>query len=189
LVPQPVRTGVSNFYDNATYPVTIVNGLLQGKFRQGGADTLRFLLNSTVGIFGLSDPATAVGLAEHQEDFGLTLAKWGAPQGPFVMLPVLGPFTARSAVGIAVNVQVNPILQMQNSSWRSKLAIAWFVETRAGLIGPDELVQDAFDPYAFLRDAYLQNRTFLLQDDSGKDALLNDSEFFEDADLGDGDDF
>jgi len=175
ILPQPVRNSVSHFFDHWTYPVTIFNGLLQGKFEQGVEDSVRFVVNSTFGVGGLFDPATAGGLTENQEDFGLTLASWGVPQGPYVVLPVLGPYTARSGIGILANVQLNPLLQMENSSWRAKLAILWFIETRAAFVGPDEVVQDAYDPYIFVRDAYLQNRQFLIE--GTNDDGLFESEF------------
>lgn len=173
VVPQPVRTGIGNFFDNWTYPVTIVNGFLQGKFRQGTEDTVRFVFNSTFGLLGFFDPATKGGLPRHTEDFGLTFARWGIPQGPYVVLPILGPYTARSGIGILGNIQVNPVIQVNDSSARTKLIIAWFIESRAALIGPDETVQDAYDPYLFLRDAYLQNREYL------RNGPPADDEFFE----------
>ena len=173
VLPQPVRNGVGNFFDHWTYPVTIVNGFLQGKFRQGTEDTVRFVFNTTFGLLGFFDPATKVGLTKHTEDFGLTFARWGIPQGPYVVIPVLGPYTARSGIGILGNIQVNPVIQIDNSSARTKLIIAWFIESRAALIGPDEMVQDAYDPYMFVRDAYLQNRDYLLN------GSPEDDDFFE----------
>jgi len=173
VLPQPVRNGVGNFFDHWTYPVTIVNGFLQGKFRQGTEDTVRFVFNTTFGLLGLFDPATKGGLPKHTEDFGLTFARWGIPQGPYVVIPLLGPYTSRSGIGILGNIQVNPVVQLDNSSARTKLIIAWFIESRAALIGPDETVQDAYDPYLFMRDAYLQNRDYLLN------GSPEDDEFFE----------
>jgi len=174
VLPQPARTGVANFFDNWTYPVTIVNGFLQGKFDQGVRDTTRFVFNSTFGVLGLFDVATPSGLEENREDFGLTFARWGIPQGPYVVIPILGPATARSGIGILGNIQVNPVVQMDNSSVRDKLLILWFIETRAALIGADETIEDAFDPYLFLRDAYLQNRAYLLNDSSQEDVFFEE---------------
>ena len=179
VLPKPVREGVGNFFDNWTYPVTIVNGYLQGKFDQGTRDIGRFAINSTVGILGLLDVATRMGLEQNKEDFGLTFARWGIGQGPYVVIPVIGPATARSGIGILANIQVNPVVQYRDTSVRDKMLILWFIETRAALIGPDEVVQDAYDPYLFMRDAYLQNRAFLLRDDNGEDEFTED-EFFED---------
>lgn len=176
IFPRPIRTGVSNFFDNLTYPVTIVNQFLQGKFAMGFRDTGRLLLNSTLGFAGFLDPATDAGLRINEEDFGQTMAVWGIPQGPYLILPLLGPRSMRDAVGIPVNVLVNPVMQWPNSSQRSKLFILWTIETRAGLIGPDKAIREAFDPYLFVRDAYLQNREFLIYDGNPPEADLGDFE-------------
>jgi len=173
VLPQPVRNGIGNFFDHWTYPVTIVNGFLQGKLGQGTEDLVRFAVNTTFGGLGLFDVASKGGMEMHNEDFGLTFASWGIGQGPYIVIPVLGPATARSGIGILANVQVNPVVQLENSSVRDKLLILWFLESRAALIGPDEVVQDAYDPYLFLRDAYLQNRAYL----RGEGKV--DDEFFE----------
>ncbi len=178
VVPKPVRTGIGNFFNNWTYPVTIVNSFLQGKFKQGASDTGRFVVNSTVGLFGFFDPASKMNLPEHDEDFGQTFARWGIGQGPYIVIPILGPATVRSGIGILANTQVNPVLQLNDSSIRSKLVIAWFIESRAALIGPDEVVRDAFDPYLFVRDAYLQNREYLINDKPAEDAVFEED--FED---------
>jgi phospholipid-binding lipoprotein MlaA len=179
VVPKVARTGIGNFFDNITYPVTIVNGLLQGKGAQAWDDTLRFFINSTFGILGFMDLATGQGLVRHDEDFGQTFAKWGAPQGPYIVLPLLGPSTVRDGIGILGNLQVNPLVQMDNSSVRDKLLILWAVETRAAFIGPDKMMREAYDPYIFMRDAYLQNREFLIMDkDSNSDAATE--EYFDD---------
>ncbi|TDJ46129.1 MAG: VacJ family lipoprotein [Gammaproteobacteria bacterium] len=175
ILPRPVRNGVGNFYDNITYPVTIVNGFLQGKFEQATRDTVRFIANSTFGLLGFFDVASPGGLARHDEDFGQTFARWGIPQGPYIVIPLLGPSTVRDGIGILGNVQVNPLIQMSNTSVRDKLLILWYIESRAALIGPDEVIQDAFDPYLFVRDAYLQNRQFLIND-----STTPVGEFFED---------
>lgn len=164
VTPDPVQTGIGNFFDNITYPVTIVNSFLQGKVSQGFSDTGRFLVNSTLGLLGFFDVATDLGLERHQEDFGQTFAKWGAPPGPYIVVPLFGPYTARSGIGQLANLQVNPLVQYNNTSVRDKALLLWAVDTRASLIGPDELVREAFDPYLFVRDAYLQNREFLVND-------------------------
>ena len=173
MLPQPVRTGVGNFFDHWRYPVVIVNSFLQGKFGQGTQDVGRFVVNSTFGLLGFFDVAKNAGMVKNEEDFGLTFARWGIPQGPYIVIPLLGPATARSGVGILANIQVNPLVQYNDTSVRDKLLIAWYIESRAALIGPDEVVQEAFDPYLFVRDAYLQNRAFLRGETNG------DDEFFE----------
>lgn len=164
ILPEPARDKTANFYDNITYPVDIVNAFLQGKFKQGFSDTGRFALNSTLGLAGFLDPATLVGLTENEEDFGQTFSVWGIPQGPYIVIPLLGPSTVASGIGIWPNTQVNPIMQWPTSSTRSKLFIAWTVDSRARLLPFDEAVRESFDPYLFIRDAYLQNRQYLIFD-------------------------
>ena len=187
VLPQPVRNGIGNFFDNITYPVTIVNGALQGKFSQAGWDSIRFLMNSTFGILGFMDLATSEGLPKNNEDLGQTFAVWGIPSGPYIVLPLLGPSTVRDGIGILGNVRVNPLIQLDNSSIRDKLLILWTIETRAALIGPDEIIQEAFDPYLFVRDAYLQNREFLINgggqdtDEFLDDEFLDETDEFEDG--------
>lgn len=174
ITPDVVETGIGNFFDNVTYPVTIINDLLQGKFSQAGSDTLRLLVNTTVGVFGLIDVASKIGLERHEEDFGQTFARWGIPQGPYIVVPLLGPRTVRSGIGTLGDFAVNPLIQYHDSSVRDKMMLLWTVEGRAALIGPDNLVEEAFDPYLFVRDAYFQNREFL-----NNDGVIEEDEFFE----------
>jgi len=174
VTPQGFRGKVSNFFGNLSYPVDIINAFLQGKFEQGFQDTGRFALNSTLGLAGFLDPATLVGLPEHEEDFGQTFSVWGIPQGPYVVLPILGPSTVTSAVGIWPNVQVNPITAWPQSSVRAKLVIGWTIETRERLLAVDEAVRESFDPYLFVRDAYLQNRRYLIFDGNPPSSSFDD---------------
>ena len=164
VTPAFVRTGITNFFDNLTYPVDILNAVLQGKIKQAGLDTSRFIINTTVGLFGIMDPATQAGLAKNNEDFGQTLGVWGVPEGPYLMVPIFGPRTLRSGVGDLVDLTYNPQLRVFSSSVQTKVNILWLVHERSKLIGIDEEVQRAFDRYAFVRDAYLQNREYLLYD-------------------------
>jgi len=178
VTPRPVRTGVGNFFSNLTYPVVIVNDVLQGKLRQGARDTGRFILNSTVGIAGIFDPATRVGLEEHNEDLGQTLGKWGLPQGPYLVVPLFGPRTFRSGAGDLVDTLFNPLLQYDDSSVRFKAYMFSVVHTRSTLLRFDEEINRAFDEYAFVRDSYLQNRGYLLRDGAeAEEDLLFDEEF------------
>ena len=174
VTPDVVETGIGNFFNNLTYPVTIINDLLQGKFSQAGSDTLRLLMNSTFGVFGFLDVASKVGLERHEEDFGQTFARWGVPQGPYIVVPLLGPRTVRSGIGTIADYQVSPLIQYHDSSVRDKMILLWTIEGRAALIGPDELVQEAFDPYLFLRDTYFQNREFL-----NNDGAVDEEKFLE----------
>ena len=127
-----------------------------------------------------------MGLEYHNEDFGQTFGKWGIPSGPYIVVPLFGPRTIRSGVGTLADVQVNPVTLWRNTSMRDKTLILWAIDTRAALIGPDELVREAFDPYLFVRDAYLQNREFLADDGKSMEA---DSDFDADFDDGLDDDF
>jgi phospholipid-binding lipoprotein MlaA len=164
IFPSIIRTGVNNFFDNISYPVDILNAALQGKFKQAGLDTSRLIINSTIGVLGIMDPATGVGLAKNNEDFGQTFGVWGIPQGPYIMVPFFGPRTIRSGAGDLAGIYVNPQFWLFSSSVQTKLNILWLIHERSTLIGIDEEVRRAFDPYAFVRDAYLQNRQYLLYD-------------------------
>jgi len=181
LFPPVIRTGISNFYDNLSYPMDIVNALLQGKFKQAASDTGRLALNSTLGFAGFLDPATDIGLARHEEDFGQTMGVWGIPQGPYLVVPLFGPRTVRSGVGNLFDALYHPQVQMRNSSLRTKINIMYFIQLRASLLGIDKELQRAFDPYAFVRDAYLQNRRYLLYDGN----LPDDDLFFDDEEFDD----
>lgn len=186
LIPTVIRTGINNFYDNLGYPMDIVNAFLQGKFTQGASDTARFALNSTLGLGGFLDPATAIGLARHEEDFGQTMGVWGIPQGPYLMVPLFGPRTVRSGAGNLVDAQYHPQVQMRNSSLRTKINIMYFIHLRSTLLGVDKEIRRAFDPYAFVRDAYLQNRRYLLYDGNLPDEdLFEDDAEFDDEDFED----
>ena len=164
IFPSLIRTGVNNFFDNISYPIDILNAALQGKFKQAGLDTSRLIINSTIGVLGFMDPATGAGLVQNQEDFGQTFGTWGIPQGPYIIVPIFGPRTIRSGVGDLAGLYVNPQFWLFNSSVQTKVNIVWLIHERSTLIGLDEEVQRAFDRYAFVRDAYLQNRQFLLHD-------------------------
>ena len=160
ITPQIMRTGVSNFIDNLTYPITILNGALQAKFAQAASDTGRFLLNSTVGFGGLLDPATRAGLDKNSEDFGLTLGHWGVPTGPYLVIPFFGFSNIRDGFGTVVNIYTTP------THWIKSVPASWalwgvqILDTRARLLGTDQLVDSAFDPYTFTRNAYLAQRHY-----------------------------
>lgn len=161
-LPRQLRAGVHNFFSNLLYPVTIANAFLQGKFRQSGRDGARFLLNSTVGLGGLFDPASRVGLDENDEDFGQTLAVWGVGDGPYLVIPVLGPSTLRNAVGTAVDSPLTPFLSGANGNQNVTLG-AWViyqVDNRSAFLDADQQIFEAYDPYIFVRDAYLQHRRY-----------------------------
>jgi len=183
--PRALRRGVSNFLDNLRYPITIVNDFLQGKFAQGGADLGRFAMNSTVGLFGLFDPATEAGLDAHDEDFGQTFAVWGLPQGPYLMVPIFGPYTVGSGIGDLVGTQVSLLIQSPEDEAALILWGLYLVDLRYRLLPLDEEIQRAFDPYLFIRDSYLQNRRYKIYDGQvPEDELLLDEDMEDDEDLG-----
>jgi phospholipid-binding lipoprotein MlaA len=167
IVPQPIRTGVSNFFDNLDTPTVLINDALQGKFLAAASDLGRFVMNSTLGLGGILDPATAAGLAHNDEDFGQTLGKWGVHAGPFLEIPVLGPSDLRDAPARVVDTYTNPRQYIKNSYIKYGLYLPDFTDRRARLLSLDETLQNSYDPYAFIRDAFLQRRAYLVSD--GKD--------------------
>lgn len=162
-VPAPLRTGVSNFFDNITYPKVIVNDLLQAKFQQAGLDTTRFLMNLTFGLAGFLDPATMVGLQKNDEDFGQTLGYWGVGQGWYLMLPILGPSTNRDLIGTTADAFAEPPTYADRD-------VAWpatgvrLVDTRSQLLGSEGMLRQQLDPYIFVRSLYLGRRQGLVYD-------------------------
>ena len=167
VLPSPIRTGVRNVFSNLLYPVTIANDFLQGKFRQTGRDGARFLLNSTVGLLGIFDPAKRIGLAENDEDFDQTLGKWSLAEGPYLVLPVFGPRTVRHLFGDIVDSPLTPYLSITNGNLDLTRLGVWVlhqVDNRSHLLDVDQQVFEAFDPYLFVRDTYLQNRRYKAAD-------------------------
>jgi phospholipid-binding lipoprotein MlaA len=163
-VPAPARSGVSNFLSNLRTTTVMVNDALQGKFRAAGNDLARFVVNTTVGFGGLLDPATQMGLDKNDEDFGQTLGHWGVPPGPFLELPLLGPSDTRDGPARAVDIFTGPAHYISNNWLSSGLYGAGLADTRAALLPLDETLQKVFDTYAFIRDAYLQRRAYLVSD-------------------------
>jgi phospholipid-binding lipoprotein MlaA len=164
VVPQPIRTGVTNFFANLETPTVMVNDALQGKFVAAGSDLGRFLLNTTVGLAGILDPATAAGLAHNNEDFGQTLGKWGVHPGPFIELPILGPSDLRDGAARLVDTYTNPRQYIKNTWIKYGLYLPDLTDRRAALLPLDETLKHTYDPYAFIRDAYLQRRAYLVSD-------------------------
>ena len=163
-LPRPIRGGIGNFIGHLAYADTIVNDFLQGKFSDGGKDLARFTLNTVVGVGGLFDPATAAGLQKNDEDFGQTLGKWGVPSGPYVVLPFLGSSTLRDAPTWAVSNALDARSYLNQDAVNYGLASLRLVDLRAGVLVADASIEQAFDPYAFVRDAYLQRREYKVRD-------------------------
>jgi phospholipid-binding lipoprotein MlaA len=164
VVPRPVRTGVSNFFANINTPTVMINDALQGKFLAAANDLGRFVLNTTVGIGGLFDPATSAGLDRNEEDFGLTLGHWGVHSGPFIELPILGPSDLRDGPAKVVDAYTKPTQYIKNDWIRYGLYLPYLVDLRASLLPLDETLKNTYDPYAFVRDAYLARRAYLVSD-------------------------
>jgi phospholipid-binding lipoprotein MlaA len=160
VTPRFVQSGISNFFDNLDYPIVIVNDLLQGQFRPFFSDCTRLILNTTIGIGGLWDPATRAGLEKNDREFGQTLGKWGVHKGPYVILPFLGASDVRDAFGRLVDDFTTPRQYIHNRYWNYGLFVVQEVDFRSRLLDTDHLVYEAYDPYAFLRNVYLQRRDF-----------------------------
>jgi phospholipid-binding lipoprotein MlaA len=163
VVPKPVRRGVSNFFDNLGYPRTIVNDLLQAKLANGGHDTIRLVLNSVFGL-GFFDPATRAGLERHDEDFGQTLGKWGVASGSYLVLPILGPSTVRDAFGRVPDEYTTGRHYIKDTTVRYSVAALDAIAKRAALLEAEALIKESFDRYAFVRNAWLQRRNYLVHD-------------------------
>jgi phospholipid-binding lipoprotein MlaA len=158
-VPLPVKAGVGNFFGNVGELWVGVNSALQGKFSDAGVDLGRLLINSTVGIFGLFDVASELGLERHDEDFGQTMAVWGAGSGGYLFWPVIGSRTVRDTLGWGVDIMGDPVGYVDSIPVRNSLRGLRIVDIRASLLPADKVVEEAaLDKYAYIRDAYLQRR-------------------------------
>jgi len=165
VLPQFVRTGVSNFFSNLDDVTVIVNGILQLKIPQALSDAGRLLINSTIGVLGLVDVATHLGLEKHNEDFGQTLGYWGVGNGPYLVLPFFGPSSFRDGVGRWVDMKTDPVRWEDHVRTRNQFLVLRAINTRANLLDSEKVLDAAaIDRYAFLRDAYLQRRRSLVFD-------------------------
>jgi phospholipid-binding lipoprotein MlaA len=166
VTPEFAQEGVNNFYSNLEDIGTSLNNFLQGKPRNGASDAARFVVNSIFGVFGLWDIATPLGLEKHDEDFGQTLGRWGAPPGPYFVIPFLGPSTVRDAPARAVDPS-----WFYNDYLPDRVYWSWWgldkVRTRANLLKAGSILdQAAIDRYSFLRDAWWQRRRNAVYDGS-----------------------
>jgi phospholipid-binding lipoprotein MlaA len=172
VLPQPVRSGVRNFFANLQDPWIGVNNLLQGKVEEGLSDWFRFATNSTIGLGGVMDVATGMRMSKHNEDFGQTLGVWGFQSGPYLVLPLLGPSDVRDAIGLIPDAYgyggfwlprlIDPPHRV---AWRNSLSALDVVSLRASLLETEGIfAAAALDRYSFLRDAYLQRRRNLIYD-------------------------
>ncbi|HEY6643620.1 VacJ family lipoprotein [Povalibacter sp.] len=182
ITPRWFRAGVGNFFSNLTYPATIVNQFLQGKPGLGMRDFGRFVMNTTVGVGGLLDVATPAGLAANDEDFGQTLAKWGVGSGPYLTLPFFGPSSVRDAPSRLFDYFLGPLVYI-DIPWEAEWGLRGLdiVHSRAELLPLDATLQSAFDPYAFMRDAWVQQREFQIYDGNPPPEVLEEDYSDEEA--------
>lgn len=165
VTSQPVRNSVANFFSNIQYLNTILNTFLQGKVGRGLSDTARFAVNTTLGVAGLFDPATGMGLEKHEEDFGQTLAVWGWEQSAFIVWPLLGPSTLRDSWGIPVAYLTNLLFYVGDRTITIPLTLLDIVDTRYRASGAIRFRNAAaLDPYLFTREAFLQHRLYMIHD-------------------------
>ena len=163
--PLPVKAGIGNFFGNIYDVWTAVNNLLQGKGGDAMSDLGRVLINTTVGIGGVFDVASEMGLEKHAEDFGQTLAVWGVPEGDYLYWPLIGPRTTCDTFGWLVDTAADPVWRVDDVALRNSLVGVHFIDLRASLLPTDKVVeQAAFDKYNYIRDAYLQNRRSAVRD-------------------------
>ena len=164
VTPKPVRGGVTNFFDNVSYINVIANDLLQGKGVQFLSDAGRFVVNSTIGLGGLFDPAKEMGLTAHDEDLGQTFGVWGAGEGAYLTVPLAGPSSFRDAPDFISSMLLNPLTYL-NPVVNIPLAFVSAVDSRANFLDASFILdQSALDPYTFVREAYRQQREYKIYD-------------------------
>lgn len=180
-IPNFVNSGISNFFSNVGDIGVTINDLLQFKVQQGGSDGIRFLANSTIGLAGLFDVATPMGLPKHNEDFAQTLGAWGVPTGPYFIIPFLGPSTPRGLTGLVADAALNPISYIGLDLIRYGLSGLKLIDVRADHLSTSKIADEAaLDRYEFIRNAYLQRRNYLVYDGNPP---LNEDEFFDEEEF------
>ncbi|MFC3283426.1 MlaA family lipoprotein [Litchfieldella rifensis] len=179
ITPQPVQTGVGNFFSNLGEVRTVLNSLLQGKPNNAGVAAGRFVINTTIGIGGLWDVATGIEVTGREEDFGQTLGVWGVGEGPYLVLPLLGPSTVRDTTGLPLDMYTYPLTYVEDDEVRYALTALRMIDRRASFLEQEELIRG--DRYSFIRDAYLQRRRFEVSDgELGEDPFASDEFDFDD---------
>jgi phospholipid-binding lipoprotein MlaA len=172
VAPKFVDDGVSNFFGNLGEVPSFINHLLQGRVADAGTDSGRFIVNSTLGLFGVFDVASKAGLEKRDTDLGVTLGRWGSGPGPYVMLPFLGPSTVRDTVARVGDYPLHPLNQLESDPLRWGLRATDIVDLRADLLDVEDLITG--DRYIFLRNLYLQRRQFLISGDFEEDDFGED---------------
>lgn len=164
IMPDPLQRGVGNFFRNLDAPVTIVNQVLQGKFKESGTSLGRFLINSTIGLLGFFDVATKMGLPFYNEDLGQTLATWGYDNSRYLVLPVFGPSTFRDGVSRYADSFYHPVGYAIHGYNEWGYWIIRGIDTRARYLDQDYELKQAYDPYVLMRDVWMQNREYEIYD-------------------------
>ena len=162
VTPDFVEVGVTNFTDNIEDVNIALNNLLQGKIKDAFSDIFRFTINSTIGVLGFFDVASSIGLQKHSEDFGQTLAVWGVSDGPYIVLPVLGPSSLRDTLARIPEAFMTPLLLIDHDRTGYELTAIDLLDKRARYLGLESIVIG--DEYLFYRDAYFQSREFNIND-------------------------
>lgn len=165
VTPSPVRTGVSNFFGNLGDLWSSVNAGLQLRPRETAENLMRFSVNTVLGFGGLLDIASEAGIPRTRIDFGQTMGRWGVPSGPYVVLPLLGPSSARDSAGLLVDAEGDLVGHVDHVPTRNSLYALRIVDTRAQLLGATNLLEEAaLDKYSFTRDLYLNRRQRQIDD-------------------------
>ena len=164
VIPKFARRGVGNFFDNLKTPRSSMNNFLQGKPGRGFSELARFIFNSTLGVGGLFDVAAAGDMQRFDEDFSQTLAVWGLPDGPYLVIPIWGPRTVLSTVALPVDIYTDLQFHFSNTGTRDKLYVLRVLDARALQLDVVEELLKQYDPYLALRDAFLENREFVIHD-------------------------
>jgi phospholipid-binding lipoprotein MlaA len=159
VLPSFVQTAIGNFFGNAGAIWTAANNVMQGKLADGVNDAMRVVFNTTLGLGGVIDIASAAGMPKHREDFGQTLGRWGVPSGPYVVLPLLGASTLRDTIATPVDFKGDFLFSQTSVSVRNTTTVLRFIDRRASVLDAGRLIEEAaLDKYVFIRDAYLQRR-------------------------------
>ena len=175
VTPQFARTGVTNFFNNLEEIDTTINQVLQGEIKYAFNDAGRFVINSTIGLFGLIDVASKMGLEKHEEDFGQTLGVWGFDSGPYIMIPFLGPSNPRDLLSRPISSFLSGTFAMEDNDVKITLVGIDALETRERLLDAETLIIG--DKYIFVKDAYIQSREYEINNGS-----TEDDEFLDDMD-------
>jgi phospholipid-binding lipoprotein MlaA len=163
LVPRRLRKGVGNFFNNLDMLPTVANDILQAEGKMAIRDSWRFAINSTLGVAGLFDIAVKFGLAPHYNDLGVTFAKWGDKNSPYIVIPFIGPSTIRDGSGWLFQFALwSPYVYINNDALAFGLLTVHYIDLRSQLFDAERLMNEALDKYSFIRDAYLQHRNYLI---------------------------